>query len=148
MNFEGPTRPTLCSRAAPVSPMKVIPTMRALAHHRCCARIVRIQPPTVVCSECDSPIVDGADCGNCATAVIPGDAPHFIPGAPQIDGYSITKLLGAGGMGAVYLAEDLTLRRKVAIKVIRAGSNRGQLGERLVRKRVRWRPSRILTSCG
>ncbi|MSR31973.1 MAG: hypothetical protein EXR99_10755 [Gemmataceae bacterium] len=38
---------------------------------------------------------------------------------PRLPNYEITRVLGQGGMGVVYLANDLTLNRVVAIKMIR-----------------------------
>lgn len=40
----------------------------------------------------------------------------------QIGRYSLQQLLGSGGMGEVYLAEDAAIRRQVAVKVMRTGS--------------------------
>jgi serine/threonine protein kinase/Tfp pilus assembly protein PilF len=42
---------------------------------------------------------------------------HLAPGT-RLGRYEIRSLLGAGGMGEVYLAHDATLRRSVAIKLV------------------------------
>jgi tetratricopeptide (TPR) repeat protein len=45
----------------------------------------------------------------------------------QIDGYQILSRIGMGGMGEVYLAQDEKLRRKVALKLVRAGMDTAEI---------------------
>ncbi|MBA4062141.1 MAG: hypothetical protein C0501_00215 [Isosphaera sp.] len=54
----------------------------------------------------------------------------------RVGPYAVLDLLGRGGMGAVYLAEHLELRRKVAIKVLVAGKDDDQklAAERFLRE--------------
>jgi serine/threonine protein kinase len=83
------------------------------------------------CTHCHTPLPDearfcfacGSDLsgGGVKTVVRPRDVTvelqdrltHVLSGR-----YTVQKLLGAGGMGAVFLADDLTLERAVAIKVL------------------------------
>jgi serine/threonine-protein kinase len=49
------------------------------------------------------------------------------PFPQQIDGYQILSRIGVGGMGEVYLAEETKLRRKVALKLVRAGMDSAEI---------------------
>jgi serine/threonine protein kinase len=61
----------------------------------------------------------------------------------QLGRYKLQNLLGGGGMGEVYLAEDVHIRRQVAVKVIRAEAaaysdpQASQEATRLFRREVR-----------
>ncbi len=48
----------------------------------------------------------------------PPRGPVFSPGTIVMDRFRITDLMGSGGMGEVYRAEDLTLNETVALKVL------------------------------
>jgi serine/threonine protein kinase len=50
-----------------------------------------------------------------------------LPALRQIEGYQIISRIGVGGMGEVYLAQDTKLRRKVALKLVRAGMDSAEI---------------------
>jgi len=61
-----------------------------------------------------------ADDGHEMSAAAAQSAPSRTPAVPgtQLAHYTIVSMIGAGGMGEVYLAQDTRLRRKVAIKML------------------------------
>ncbi|HMX24761.1 MAG TPA: protein kinase, partial [Blastocatellia bacterium] len=52
-----------------------------------------------------------------AAQTLATDQDHFLIGQ-KLGAYQVLSLLGAGGMGHIYLAEDTRLNRKVAIKLL------------------------------
>src|SRR5438876_5300137 len=78
------------------------------------------------CEQCGSPVLAGAPGGICPQCLmLSGLRPlrsKESPGSlPQIGRYKIIRLIGRGGMGAVYAAEQEQPRRIVALKVMSSG---------------------------
>jgi len=73
------------------------------------------------CDRCNAEVPEGDECPVC------GDRTPMLstPGV-EISGYRVLRLLGRGGMGSVFLAEEEALGRPVAIKVVAEGRTRAQ----------------------
>ena len=80
------------------------------------------------CLKCHTPLPDGSKfCYACGADVTGGGTLSATSGIEGLQArlqrlvegkYKIDRILGKGGMGAVFLAHDLTLEREVAIKVL------------------------------
>lgn len=71
-----------------------------------------------VCSTCFTAAVEHAQCRGCGSGQAePGRDRRALPVGAVVGGrFLVGKVLGAGGFGITYLAQDLRLRRRVALK--------------------------------
>jgi serine/threonine protein kinase len=89
---------------------------------------VSIPAAMMECLKCHTPLPDGSKfCYACGADVTGGGTMGGSAGTEGLMGrlqrlvegkYKIERMVGKGGMGAVFLAHDLTLEREVAIKVL------------------------------
>src|SRR6187397_216514 len=72
------------------------------------------------CSGCGALLASDAPAGLCPRCLI-GLADHRPPppSAPEVPGYRMLRKLGEGGMGTVWLAENLTGGQMLAVKTLR-----------------------------
>ncbi|MBL9100546.1 MAG: serine/threonine protein kinase [Myxococcales bacterium] len=90
----------------------------------------RAPDPTLVLL---SPGPPAAGSGSAPPGPEPGDDPRI--GSVLKDTYHVLRKLGEGGMGAVYLAEHRSIRKKVAVKILGGEySLRAELSERFLRE--------------
>ncbi len=84
-------------------------------------------------------LLDPSECGSSGICCLFLDmTASIVPSfpAPNISGYEIDRLLGAGGMGVVFAGEQTGTRRPVAVKVIRGGIGVSAPADRLFRREI------------
>ncbi|HXI14426.1 MAG TPA: protein kinase [Thermoanaerobaculia bacterium] len=93
-----------------------------------------------LCASCDHTLADDARfCASCGTPAPATPSSSDDPLRQALEAklggqYRVLRLLGRGGMGAVYLARDLTLEREVAIKVVKPASDAQGMYDRFRRE--------------
>ncbi len=109
-----------------------------------CARCdIPLDANSSVCSQCgevvDAVVITRTVASNARLDTVSPtpDGSRFVPGTVIAERYRIIALLGRGGMGEVYRADDLTLGLQVALKFLPASLSRNEDALRRFRNEVR-----------
>ena len=100
--------------------------MKSVANLRCSVCASELADDTRFCGQCGAPVPQ--------PAAVEGDPLRKALETKLKGHYRLVRLLGRGGMGAVYLARDLTLDREVAIKVVNTVADSPELKDRFRRE--------------
>ena len=117
----------------------------------CVVCSTKVLDGSTICPVCGTPSgSDAPTLGAIPTAAITGQAvpaarsePHFVAGTVLASRYRIVSVLGRGGMGEVYRADDLALNQSVALKFVR--SKTGSTATELARLRGETRLARQIS---
>src|ERR1700761_5988398 len=83
---------------------------------------------SIICSGCKHPYADTAlFCPNCGRPKVREVVTDPLLGKVLGERFQVQELIGQGGSGTIYRAEHVTLRRRVAIKVLHAELSRDDL---------------------